>query len=276
MTAPFPAGAEPAPRAAIASFGYHDVCDVPNESGFTGTGAAAYKLDRPRFQAHLDAIAAAGLDPELVSDVDPFAPGRHVLLTFDDAGSSAIAVADELSRRGWRGHFFVPTARIGERGFLGASGVKQLHECGHVVGSHSHTHPHIFREQSFVEMLAEWRTSCDRLAQLLGAPCVVASVPGGDISAQVLASAAAAGLRVLFTSEPTVVPQLVDGCFVLGRYAPKVSTDASRVGELARFQGWRRAMAVRRFKETLRVALPGVYRLYVRGMTRERGEPAGA
>lgn len=259
-------------RAFIASFGYHDVCDAPAESGFPGAAAAAFKLGRERFLEHLDAIAASGLRPALVTDIDPTAPGAHVTLTFDDGGRSAREIGDELSRRGWRGHFFIPTARIGERGFLDADGIRYLHRCGHVVGSHSHTHPHIFREQSSDAMIAEWRTSRERLAELLGEACLVASVPGGDISPRVLASAPAAGIRFLFTSEPTIVPQLVDGCWVLGRFAPKASTDASRVRELASFRGWERAMMVRRLKEAARVALPGVYRLYVRRQTREGDE----
>jgi len=32
-------------------------------------------------------------------------PGRHVLLTFDDGGKSALYASDQLSRRGWKGHF---------------------------------------------------------------------------------------------------------------------------------------------------------------------------
>src|SRR5207249_2262720 len=80
------------------------------------------------------------------------------------------------------------------------------------------THPHIFREQTLDQMVGEWRTSCDRLADLLGEPCTVASVPGGDISPVVLQSAAVAGLHYLFTSEPTPVPERVGGCWVLGRY----------------------------------------------------------
>ncbi len=102
---------------------------------------------------------------------------------------------------------------------------------------------------------------------MLGEPCTVAAVPGGDISPLVLRSAGAAGLRYLFTCEPTLGPLLVDGCWVLGRFSAKVATSASRVRELAGFHGWARALLVRRFKNLVRVMLPGPYRYYVRRQT---------
>ena len=43
---------------------------------------------------------------------------RHVLLTFDDGGKSAVRIADLLEEQGWRGHFFITTAMIGEPGFV--------------------------------------------------------------------------------------------------------------------------------------------------------------
>ena len=103
-----------------------------------------------------------------------------------------------------------------------------------MVGSHSDTHPDIFREQPFERMVYEWRVSRDRLAQLLGEPCTTASVPGGDISLEVLRSADAAGLSYLFTSEPVLRPTRVGACWVLGRFMPKAWTPAGRIGELAR------------------------------------------
>jgi len=257
----------------VASFAYHDVTDEPHESGVQSPGASAYTLGRAAFRRHLDAFAAVSLRPELVTALDLTAPGRHLVLTFDDGGKSALEVGDELARRGWRGHFFIITGRIGERTFLDAAAIRSLRRSGHIIGSHSRTHPHIFREQTLDQMVAEWRTSCDRLADLLGEPCTVASVPGGDISPVVLESAAVAGLHYLFTSEPTPLPERVGGCWVLGRFCPKVTTPASQVRQLAGFRGWGRARLVRRLKEFVRVMLPGPYRQYVRRSTREL--PAG-
>lgn len=232
----------------IASFGYHEVTDNPGESGFQRASAAPYKLARARFADHLAVIATAPVAPELVTDVDLSGGGRHVLLTFDDGGKSALYVSDELCRYGWRGHFFIITSFVGQRTFLDAAGVRQLHASGHLVGSHSHTHPTPFKAQNPSRMLAEWRESRDRLSQLLGEPCITASVPGGDISPAVLESADAAGLQFLFTSEPRLEPEKVGSCWVLGRFIPKTGTSTARMRGLVRFGGWGRAMLVRRLK----------------------------
>ena len=257
------------PTTAVATFGYHDVTDQPGTAGFQRPAALPFKLRVATFARHLDAIAGASAHPSLVTEVDLAAPGRHLLLTFDDGGKSAVWVGDELCRRGWRGHFFIITNRIGERTFLDAAEIRHLRECGHVIGSHSHTHPSVFREQTGTQMIAQWRTSCERLADLLGEPCSMASVPGGDLSPKVVESACAAGLRYLFTSEPTLVPQQVDDCWVLGRFSPKADTAVDRVSELAQFRAWHWVLLTRRLKVLVRTMLPGTYRAYVRRRTRE-------
>lgn len=256
------------PRVAVASFGYHEVTDDPSAAGFQRPGALPYKHRREAFARDLEAIAAGPCPPERVTDIDLARPGRHVLLTFDDGGKSAVSIADALSARGWKGHFFIVTGLIGTRAFLTADEIRYLRRCGHVVGSHSDTHPDIFREQPFDRMVEEWRVSRDKLAQLLGEPCATASVPGGDISSLVLESAAAGGLSYVFTSEPVLRPERVGTCWVLGRFMPKAWTPAARIGELAAFRGWRSALLVRRLKGAARRAFPQLYRQYVHRTTR--------
>ena len=257
------------PELKIASFAYHEVTDDATASGFQRPGALPYKLGCGAFREHLDRFAAAPCAPTLARDIEWSRPGRHLLLTFDDGGKSALHAGDELCRRGWRGHFFIVTSRIGDRTFLDASEIRYLKSCGHVIGSHSHTHPDIFREESVAKMAEEWLVSCDTLAALLGSPCDIASVPGGDISPAVLQSAPVAGLRYLFTSEPWLRPRMVDACRVLGRFAPKTSTTPGRVQELAQFRGWGRARAVRELKVLARRALAPVYRWQVARDSRE-------
>ena len=57
------------------------------------------------------------------------------------------------------------------------------------------------------------------LADILGEPIEVASVPRGYYSRQAAASAARAGLKLLFNSEPVTRAHTVDGCMVLGRFS---------------------------------------------------------
>ncbi|HEX6617638.1 MAG TPA: polysaccharide deacetylase family protein [Gemmatimonadales bacterium] len=253
----------------MAGFCFHEVTDDPRSSGFQRPGAAPFRLTRRAFAEHLEAIADSPWSPCAVEELAGRGTGRSLLLTFDDGGRSALHAADELGRRGWRGHFFVVTSRIGSSTFLDASAIRYLHQCGHVIGSHSHTHPDIFRELSRAAMLAEWRTSRSILADLLGAACDAASVPGGEISPAVLASGAAAGVRFLFTVEPRVRPWWVRECRVVGRFMVKAGTAPSRVARLARFQGWTRALAVRRVKAVARRSVPPLYRYVVSQRARE-------
>lgn len=187
---------------------YHDVIESGDyaASGFPGHGAAVYKLDRQDFARHLEAIR------EAIGE-------REVCLTFDDGGVSAYeTVAEMLEQYGWRGYFFVTTDWIGRPGFLNAEQIRELDRRGHLIGSHSCSHPARLARISWEQILREWKESSDRLAKIVGHPVNIASVPGGYYSRNVALAAAQAGIRTLYTSEPTARVQLVEGCRVLGRY----------------------------------------------------------
>jgi peptidoglycan/xylan/chitin deacetylase (PgdA/CDA1 family) len=197
---------------------YHDVVAPGHDdaSGFPGATAAHYKLGRAEFADHLAALAGSGLRFPAVTAAPTYAASG--LLTFDDGGASARDIAAALDAHAMRGHFLITTARIGQTGFVTAADLRALHAAGHVVGSHSHTHPAEISQLGASALAAQWRQSVDCLSQLLGEPVTVASVPGGFYSREVAQAAAAAGIRYLFTSEPTMHVHHVDGCLVLGRY----------------------------------------------------------
>jgi peptidoglycan/xylan/chitin deacetylase (PgdA/CDA1 family) len=187
---------------------YHDVVENGkySASGFAGAGADLYKLDRQEFARHLEAIRTA------IGD-------REVSLTFDDGGVSAYeTVAGMLEQYSWHGHFFITTDWIGRPGFLNADQIRELDRRGHVVGSHSCSHPTRMARLSPDELIGEWKCSIQRLAEIVGNPVKVASVPGGYYSRKVAEAAAQAGIETLFTSEPTARVHVVEGCRVLGRY----------------------------------------------------------
>lgn len=189
---------------------YHDVVAPGrfDESGFRGDLANSYKLEEPRFREHLAALdGAAGGRIVRLGDPDP-ADGRGappVHLTFDDGGASASPrIADLLEEAGWRGHVFVTTDRIGTPGFLEAGEVRALAERGHVVGTHSRSHPPRMADLPFRRLVAEWRDSAAALADLLGHPVTCGSIPAGGYAPRIARAAEEAGLAVLFTSEPRV------------------------------------------------------------------------
>src|SRR5215468_4812536 len=205
---------------------YHDVLadGGPDDSGFAGADALSYKLTETQFHRHLHLIAAAlgGGAPRCLPDPDAATTmgDGAVVLTFDDGGASAATrILRALGERGWRAHFFVTTDFVGTRGFVTPAGLRALHAAGHLVGSHSASHPQRMSYLAPEAIRREWRDSCVRLEDLLSAPVTVASVPGGYYSRGVATAAAEAGVRVLFTSEPRRSLMTVDGIAVVGRFS---------------------------------------------------------
>jgi peptidoglycan/xylan/chitin deacetylase (PgdA/CDA1 family) len=203
---------------------YHDIAprDQRDAAGFPGPLAARYKLEPEAFEAHLDAVAATGLT---VGTLAGAGGTPAVALTFDDGGCSAPLAAEALERRGWRGQFFVTSSRIDTPGFMTADELRELSARGHVIGSHSHTHPTYMGRLTRAQLDEEWTRSRDLLAETLGKAPRTASVPGGFLSPAVIAAAAACGYELLFTSEPSarVVRR---GLEVRGRYTIWASTPA--------------------------------------------------
>jgi len=199
---------------------YHDVVEGTDydASGFPGGDAALYKLERTQFAEHLRSIAAQVGGPPVPNALNVAGPGHRFVLTFDDGGAGASEAARMLEELDWRGHFFVTAKYIDQAAFLDRKQIKDLHRRGHVIGSHSFSHPLRMSHCTRNEMLDEWRTSVDVLSEITGEQVRIASVPGGYFSREVAETAAAAGIEVLFTSEPTAMSYRVDGCLVLGRY----------------------------------------------------------
>src|SRR5947209_13831270 len=162
---------------------YHDIAAAAERDryGFPGATAARYKLNPDQFEAHLDAIAGTGVPVGLLQD------GVVAALTFDDGGASALGSAEALERRGWRGHYFIATGRIGTPGFLAADEVRELARRGHEVGSHSHSHPTYMGTLDRDLLAEEWRRSREVLGDILGHPPESAAVPGGFLSAALIA-----------------------------------------------------------------------------------------
>lgn len=216
---------------------YHDVIAGSDfdASGRAGPVSATFKMEVTAFRRHLSAIAEARARPVTVPKlIGGRMGGLPLLLTFDDGGSSAYwPVADLLERAGWRGHFFVITDRIGTSGFLTADQLRDLHGRGHIIGSHSCSHPTRMSSCGWGQLTEEWDRSAQRLSRILGTPVTTASVPGGHYSTNVAKAAARVGITTLFTSEPTIRCTAVDGCQVLGRFSVRRDTPARLPADLA-------------------------------------------
>jgi peptidoglycan/xylan/chitin deacetylase (PgdA/CDA1 family) len=202
---------------------YHDVVEpgLEEASGFPGRDANSYKVTVARFCAHLEAIVNRQAGTALPA------------FTFDDGGIGARLAADNLEARGLRGYFFVTANYIGTRGFVDAAALRDLDRRGHVVGSHSCSHPLRIGHCSIAQLHDEWTRSRDVIAAILGRPIAFASVPGGDFQPKVAEAAAVAGFTDLFTSEPLAESRPAFGLTLHGRFAVRSWTRADSAAALA-------------------------------------------
>lgn len=252
---------------------FHDVyASNPAESGFVSDAANRYKLSIEAFEAQLDGVARVRTDSPVVIDgtdedsdrssvatADAAAisaplrslrldsPGLPWLITFDDGGVSYhTVIADRLEARGWRGHCFVTTNQIGQLGFLDTAQLRELDARGHVIGSHSASHPTRFSACSYSQMVDEWRQSRAALEDILGHAVTVASIPGGYFSPAVARSAEEAGITVLFTSEPVTAIDADSAIPSVGRFTirrgdrPDASLRLVSPASWARAEAWLR------------------------------------
>ena len=170
---------------------YHHICPeaAPEPRDF-------YTVDTARCRAHLEMLAAHGGQPGSVESLlAGTAAPRDYLLTFDDGTSDHWDVVRPfLQTHGLHGAFFVPTEKIGRRGYLTAGQVGALAAAGHEIGCHSHAHRRLDM-MSEAEIQAQLTEAVDRLATLTGTAPRLFAPPGGYTDARVRRIAAGLGLR---------------------------------------------------------------------------------
>lgn len=230
---------------------FHDVyVDHPDESGFTSEAANRYKLALGDFDAQLSGVDGVRSDsPILASAIarldDDTAPAGAppFLITVDDGGAAYHDwIAERLERRRWRGHCFVSTDCIGRRGFLRREQIRELADRGHVIGSHSASHPVRFNALPFSEMVSEWSRSRAVLEDIVGRAVDIGSVPGGYFSPAVARAARDAGLRTLFTSEPVTRVHEDGDLLLVGRFTIRRGDPHPRARRLVSAPAWTRSV----------------------------------
>lgn len=214
---------------------YHDVNDVPESSGFTGAGANSYKYSKENFAKHLKKISENLTSPPItIFDLKNLNSSHAYMITFDDGGSSAYEViANMLEQYGWHGHFLIATNYIDKNGFLKKEQIIDLDRRGHVIGSHSDSHPEFITKMSFKDIKNEWERSIYILESILNKKVNVASIPRGHISKNVVVSAYDAGIKYLMTSEPERKIKFYNDMMILGRYTMFNYKDEIFAGKLA-------------------------------------------
>lgn len=215
----------------IITLGYHDIVDEGSASEHVERVAPSrYTLSREVFRRHLEGFRKAGVELSTVGS----GALSGVQLTFDDGAIGGYhCAAPQLEEFGWRGHFFITSDWIGRDGFMDGAQICELRRRGHVIGSHTVSHPSRMSRLPWDELLRQWTLSRAILSDLLGEDVTTASVSDGYYSANVGRAAAAAGLKFLFNSEPTTDVASVHGCSILGRYSILTDTPVEEAAGLA-------------------------------------------
>src|SRR5262249_31258361 len=152
----------------------------------------------------------------------------RALFTFDDPALNAHAyIADELEARGLRGYFFICANPVGEQGFLDASHIGELRRRGHIIGVHLPVKPSPGSRYTLGEVIHEFSRNSWILHDILGERLVAASAPGSHYPSKLTRAAAIAGIETVFTSEPTLDAESVEGCMLQGRFSIKPHTSAT-------------------------------------------------
>lgn len=215
---------------------YHDVIEGndPDVSGLPGKNPAEYKISRNEFDRHLAAVGNALRSPVVTDPCCPDSSTPPVMFTFDDGGISCYElIAPALEAKGWKGIFFIPTDYIDKKAFVSREQIRELHSRGHVIGSHSCSHPKKISECSQEQLQKEWCTSLEVLSDILQKPVTYASIPGGFYSNAVVDKAIENGVRFLFTSEPVQKIEHRNGCAIIGRFSVKRGDNARLPAEFA-------------------------------------------
>jgi len=206
---------------------YHDVYhnDI-KESGFQNIGAIPYKLKSVEFDNQISAIAKFCDSGKMNKN--------ELALTFDDGGESFHSIiAPILEKHGFKGYFFITTGLIGTKGFLNETQIVDLHNRGHIIGAHSHTHPKNISELSSVEIETEWTKSVKTLNRIILGKIKVASIPGGFYSEQSRIALKKNDIEYIFTSSPTnKITNNSDNQYIIGRFTIKTGTSIEAVIQL--------------------------------------------
>lgn len=226
---------------------FHDVVDgqYPN-SGFNKPGALQYTIDAGRFEKLVKYCV------ELSADV---------VFTFDDGGSSFYnVIAPILEKYGKRGVFFISTGYIGTDRFLTKEQVRELHDKGHIIASHSDSHPRDISKLSLYEIVDEWSKSKKILEDIIGEEVKLASIPGGAISNNVLRGLKQSGYETVYTSIPTDKTDSFGNMSVIGRYTITKQSDIVYLNKLLYNSSYRkRLIAKYKFLRLLKSILGSNY-----------------
>jgi peptidoglycan/xylan/chitin deacetylase (PgdA/CDA1 family) len=237
---------------------YHDVYyDMPIESGFQNKTAKKYKISSQKFEEHVAAIDCY-LRKKKISK-------SFVDFTFDDGGESFLTIiAPILEKYGFWGKFYISTNFIGTKGFLNTEQIIELHTRGHIIGSHSHTHPEKMSILDRNNLNNEWEYSQSILHNILGYMPQWASIPNGFSSKSIIRAMVSHGITKIDTSATTTHQSRIGAIIVRGRYAITENMSTDQVLAIVSSPLYRLKLAIRWYVLAIAKAILGNAYLSIR------------
>jgi len=154
----------------------------------TASEEMLYWLRAERFSYLLDQVM------DRSPNVEP-----KISLTFDDGNASDVLLAlPELANRGLTASFFICPGRIGRNHYLDEAMIKDLVGAGMSVGSHGMNHQD-WRHLDSAGLEVEISVARRMLADIIGQPVTVVSIPFGSYDRRVLRWLAREQWDVIYT-----------------------------------------------------------------------------
>ena len=164
-----------------------------------GIGVPARPLDEGEDEVWISVEQFEGLLDAAVGRPD-------VTVTFDDGNLSDLEIGlPRLLERGLKARFYPCAGLLGEPGRLDASGVRELHSAGMVIGSHGWAHRD-WRQLDWgpggaAEVEDEMVRARRHLERLTGSDVSEVAVPFGSYDRHVLRALRRAGVTRVYTSD---------------------------------------------------------------------------
>lgn len=238
---------------------YHDIYrDSVGESGFQTVGSNYYKIREEQFIRHIKFIKTAGLEDKVV-------------FTFDDGGVSFYDVAAPiLEQNGLRGVVCVPTDYVGVSGFLNWMQIEELCGRGHIIASHSSSHPGNMCAQDRKSNVQEWVNSIRLLNSILGYSIDTVSVPNGYYSDFDIDTIKSLCIRIMYISTPGFYRKS-ESLQIVGRIAISSSTSMTQFKRILNFPLYRKYLAFKQqfldlFKQVFGDTLYKQIKLFLRNI----------
>lgn len=157
---------------------------------------------------------------------------NNIIISFDDGNVSDMEAADIMETYNIKGYFFIITSRIGKPGYLTRDNISDLHERGHSIGSHTHTHFRPFTSLSQDEIIREWNISLQILSDLLSMEVASVALPGGGLNRKVINAITKTDILTVFTSKPTSKRIQISKALYIGRYCITQNTTTRQIERL--------------------------------------------